>query len=144
MIIIFHYSDLFFGQNCNAFAKKCNTFAKNDVANSSQNCNAFSKNYIAYIMIITYIKLPIFSLNVVTHLRKNVTHLRKNVTHLRKNVTHLRSFEPLNYPIFRALFELFTCTKYNKYKEIIINTLCTQKNLKTKIIKSKKIFIGDF
>jgi len=117
-------------QNCYAFAKNCYAFAKF--------CYAFAKNDITYIIIFNYIKLLNFSLNVVTHLRRIVTHLRNFVTHLRRIVTHLRNFEPLNYPTFRALFQLFTCTKYYKYKEIIINTLYTQKFSKTKIIKSKK------
>ena len=92
--------------------------------NSSQNCYAFAKNDTPYIIILSYVKLLIFSLNVVTHLRRIVT--------------HLRNFKPVSYPIFRAFIELFTCTKYNKYKEIIINTFYAQKFSKTKVIKSKK------
>jgi len=111
MTIILSYSNLFFVQSCDAFAKN-NTLFYISINN---------KKRLGYCI-------------------KSVTHLRKSVTHLRKSVTHLRNFHPLNYPTLRALFELFTCTKSNKYKEIIINDIYIPTFSKIKIQKSKKIY----
>jgi hypothetical protein len=72
-----------------------------------QNHHAFGQNHLV---------------KTITHLVKTITHLVKTITHLVKTITHLVKSKTSNCPAPRVFKDLFTCTKYYKYYEVIKNS----------------------